>query len=74
MPLKHLSNFWRTIEILLINCEINPILDWSENCVIYSASGKTKFKITNTKLHVLVVTLSAQVNAKLLEQLFSKNN
>ena len=60
--------------MLLINCEINPILDWSENCVIYSASGKTKFKITNTKLHVLVVTLSAQVNAKLLEQLFSKNN
>ena len=26
VPLKHLSNFWRTLDILLINCEINLIL------------------------------------------------
>ena len=54
--------------MLLINCEINLILTWSENCVIFSAAGKTKFKITYTKLYVPVVTLSTQHNAKLLEQ------
>ena len=36
VPLKHLSNFWETLDIPLINCEINLILTWSENCVITS--------------------------------------
>ena len=36
MPLKYLSNFWRTLDIPLINCEINLILTWSENCVLTS--------------------------------------
>ena len=31
VPLKYLSNFWRTLEILLINCETNLFLSWSEN-------------------------------------------
>ena len=34
VPLKHLSNFWRTLDMPLINCEINLILTWSENCVL----------------------------------------
>ena len=34
VPLKHLSNFWRTLDMPLINCEINSILTWSENCVL----------------------------------------
>ena len=34
VPLKYLSNFWRTLEMHLINCEINLILYWSSNCVI----------------------------------------
>ena len=29
VPLKYLSNFWRTLEMPLINCEINLILTWS---------------------------------------------
>ena len=36
VPLKYLSNFWRTLEMPLINCEIEFILDWSKNCVIIS--------------------------------------
>ena len=36
VPLKYLSNFWRTLEIPLINCEINLILMWSANWVIVS--------------------------------------
>ena len=70
-PLKFLSNFWRTLEVLLINCQIKLILTWSEDCVISSAVSKIKSKITDTKLYVPVVTLSTQDNAKLLEKLNS---
>ena len=51
----------------LIKCEVNLPLTWSKDCVIYSATGETKFQITETKLYVPVVTLSAQDNAKLLQ-------
>ena len=34
VPLKHLSNFWRTLDIPLINFETNLILTWSKNCVL----------------------------------------
>ena len=55
----------------LINCEVNLILTWPKGCVIFSATGETKFTITETKLYVPVVTLSTQDNAKLLQQLKS---
>ena len=35
VPLKYLSNFWRTLEMPLINCEVNLILTWSSTCVLY---------------------------------------
>ena len=38
--LKYLSNFWRTFEMPLINCEINLILTWPTECAISSATGK----------------------------------
>ena len=41
----------------------------SKRFVISSATGDTKFKITDTKRYVPVVTLSTQDNAKLLKQL-----
>ena len=71
LPLKYLSNFWRTLEMPLIYCEVNLILTWAKDCVISSATGETKFSITETKLYVSVVTLSTQDNAKLLPQLKS---
>ena len=76
IPLKHLSNFWRSLNIPLINCEVELILTWSKNCVLadmtanVSPSGAT-FKITDTKLYVPVVTLSKEDDIKLLEQLKS---
>ena len=60
VPLKNLSNFWRTLELPLIDCEINLILTWSEDCVISCATGATKFKITDTKFYVPLVTLIMQ--------------
>ena len=74
VPLKYLSNFWRTLEMPLINCEVELILTWSRNCVIIStgvANQNPTFTITETSLHILVVTLSTQDNAKLLPQLKS---
>ena len=50
VPLKYLSNFWRTFETPLINCEVNLILTWSKDCVIINSTGEGKFAITETKL------------------------
>ena len=65
VPLKYLSKFWRILEMLSINCEVNLILTWSKDCVISSATGETKFKVTDAKLYVPVITLSTEDNAKL---------
>ena len=65
VPLKYLSNFWRTLEMPLINCEVNLELTWSKDCVITNSTGEGKFQITETNLYVPVVTLSTQDNAKL---------
>ena len=74
VPLKHLSTFWRTLEMPFINCEVNLILTWSSTCAIVSTKNANQgatFTITNTRLYVPVVTLSTQENAKLLQQLKS---
>ena len=74
VPLKYFGNFWRTLEVPLTNCEINLILTWSANCVIVStdvANQGATFSITETKIHVVVVTLSTQDNAKVFQQLKS---
>ena len=70
VPLKYLSNFWRTLEMPLINCEINLILSWSANCSIFNAAANqaSTFATTDATLYVLVVTLSTDDSAKLLQQ------
>ena len=70
----YLSNFWRTLEMPLFNCEISIILTWSPKCVTVSnnvANQNGTLAIIDTKLYVPVVTLSTQDNAKLLQQLQS---
>ena len=79
IPLKHLSNFWRSLNIPLINCEVELILTWSKNCVLADmtkgdnqaivAPLELEFQITDTKLYVRVVTLWKENDTKLLEQL-----
>ena len=71
VPLKYLTNFWRTLEMPLINCKVNIILTWSSTCVISNFTGAGTFAITDTRLYVPVVTLSTQENTKLLQQLKS---
>ena len=79
LPSKHLNNFWRTLDILLINCEVSLILTWSSECVITSMERRVitstrrdtsptnaAFQITDTKLYVAIVTLSTENDKKAL--------
>ena len=72
VTLKQLRKFWKTLEILLINCEINLTLSGLGSCIICETDRATTFKVTNTKFYVPQVTLSTQDNTKLLEQLESE--
>ena len=87
---KYLSKFWKTLDMVLINCEVSLTLTWSNNCVLTSKATRDDdpdaypavdeinnptnaiFKITDCKLYVPVVTLSAENDNKLLEQLKSE--
>ena len=85
VPLKHLNNFWRKLEMPLINCDVSLTLTWSEKCVITSKATRNAsddplvlginnptnatFKIKDRNLYVPVVTLLAENDNKLLEQL-----
>ena len=83
IPLKYLNNFWKSLNIPLINCELELILTWSKNCIlpdmtvdaaadpVIVAPTGLEFKITDTKLYVPVVSLSKENDIKLLEQLKS---
>ena len=83
VPLKYLINFWRTLDMPLINDEVSLTLTWSEKCILISKAAKdaspgviainnpigATFKITDTKFCVPVVTLSTENDNELLEQL-----
>ena len=74
VTLKYLRYFWRTLEMPLINCEVNLILTWSSTCVFIATNVQNQnatFAITDTKLYLPVVTLSTQKNTKFLQQLNS---
>ena len=71
VPLNYLSNFLTNLKMPLIYCEIILDLIWSKKCLIFSAVGITKFKITDTEIYVSILTLSTEGNVKLLKQLES---
>ena len=68
VPLKYLSNFWRSLEMPLINRKIHLELNWAIDCIM-STVADTTFRIINTKLYVLIVTLSSKDNVKLVKLL-----
>ena len=63
-----MSNFWRSFELPLINCNVHVELNWTKDCVM-STIADTTFKITNTKLSVPIVTFSTKDSVKLSKQL-----
>ena len=68
IPSKYLSNFFRSLEMPLINCEIKLNLTWKKECVLSTGGGNAVFIINDTKLHVPVVTLSKEDNKNFIEQ------
>ena len=69
VPLKYLSNFWRSLEMPLINCKDYLELNWIEDFILSSAGNSVKSAITDAKLHVPIVTLSTKDSANLTKQL-----
>ena len=53
----------------MTNCKFRLELNWTKDCVMSNIAGVTKFKITNTKLYVPIVTLSSKDNVKLVKLL-----
>ena len=68
-PLKYLSNFWRSLEMPLINCKVHLELNWFEDCILSSAGNSAKSEIIDGKLHVPIVILSNKDSANLTKQL-----
>ena len=68
VPLKYLSNFWRSLEMPLIKCKVELSLKWYERCLLTAATTAT-FRITDAKLYVPIVTLSIEDNSKLTKPL-----
>ena len=69
VPLKYLSNFWRSLEMPLPSCKVHLELNWTKICILSSAGNFEKFQLTDAKLHVAVVTLSTKDNINLTKQL-----
>ena len=77
VPIKYLSNFWRSLETPLINCKVELKLKWANHCVL-AANGNDNtnvnpnsiiFTIKDTTQYVPVVTLSTKDNQKLSKPL-----
>ena len=68
IPLKYLSNFFRSLEMPLINCKVKLNLTWKKECILSTDDGNTVFIISDTKLYVPVVTLSKEDNKDFIEQ------
>ena len=68
VPLKYLSNFFRSLEMPLINCKIKLNLTWKKKGVLSNDDGDAVFIINDTKLYVPVVTLSKEDNKDFIEQ------
>ena len=68
VPLKYLSNFFRSLKMPLINCKIKLNLTWKKECVLSTAADDAVFITNDTKLYVPVVTLSKEDNKDFIEQ------
>ena len=67
VPLKYLSNFFRSLEMPLSNCKIKLNLTWKKECVLSTDDGNAVFIINDTKMYVPVVSLSKEDNKDFIE-------
>ena len=68
VPLKYLSNFFRSLEMPLTNCKIKLNLTWKKECVLSTDDGNAVFIINDTKMYVPIVTLSKEDNKDFIKQ------
>ena len=68
VPLNYLSNFFRSLEVSLINCKIKLNLTWKKERVLSNQRSDSVFIINDTKLYVPVVTLSKEDYKDFIEQ------
>ena len=68
VPLKYLSNFFRSLEMPSINCKVKLNLTWKKECVLSNQAGAAVIYINDTKLYIPVVTLSKEDNKDFVEQ------
>ena len=68
LPLKYLSNSFRSLEMPLINCKIKLNLTWKKEFVLSNQVGAAVFIINDTKMYVPAVTLSKEDNKDFIEQ------
>ena len=68
LSLKYLSNFFRSLEMPLINCKIKLNVTWKKECVLSNQAGDAVFIINDTKMYVPVLTLSKEDNKDFIEQ------
>ena len=61
VPLKYLSNFFRSLEMPLINCKIKLNLTWKKECVLSNQAGNAVFIINDTKMYVPVVLCQKKI-------------
>ena len=61
VPLKYLSNFWRTLEMPLINCEVNLILTWSSTCVLINFWRTLEMPLINCEVNLILTWSSTCV-------------
>ena len=71
VSLKYLSNFFRSLEMPLINCKVYLEVNWIENCILSSAGDSIDAidTLTDAKLNVPIVTLSTKDSVNLTKQL-----
>ena len=84
VPLEYLSNFWRSLEMSLINCKVELKPNWTKYC-IFSAGGSENhvndndnanniiFTITDTNLYVPLSTGDNEKSTKLLSKVFERS-
>ena len=67
VPLKYISNFFRNLELPLINTKLYIELSWTKYSVLCKQNQNSLFQIIKCELYISIVTLNTENNNKLIE-------
>ena len=69
VPLKYVSNFFRNLELPLINTKLYMEVNWTKYSVLCNQNQNSMFQITKCEFYIPIVTLNTENNNKLSELL-----